>query len=97
MPSIPKETTLSPQFWYAGCAARVSEASTAHSLIDSQHTSPGPCKSSRKSLSSPGRPDREGSVDGRRVPAGRGYFPVGGVRLRKVPAMESLPEYWMDP
>jgi hypothetical protein len=25
------------------------------------------------------------------------YFPLRGLRLRKVPAMESLLEYWMDP
>jgi hypothetical protein len=37
------------------------------------------------------------AVKGRSVPAGTSHFPVRPLRLRKVPPMESLPEYWMDP
>jgi hypothetical protein len=32
-----------------------------------------------------------------RVPVLWHHLPAGVVRLRKVPVMESLPEYWMDP
>lgn len=56
------------------------------------------CSSPRKRCFEPlVGPVRECSVEDRCVPAGRGHFPAGVARLRKVPAMESLLEYWMDP
>lgn len=42
-------------------------------------------------------PVRGCSVKDRRVPAAGRHFPVGVLRLRKVPAMESLLLYWMEP